>query len=399
MDDRHLLRLVGLAVPVAVWVLGVFPPPRGGLTPTYLATYTGLLLALILVDQTAPRRGDPLWRKLLWLGAELLLCFLVVLTQGTLVRPALVYILPASRALLMFGERPGLALSGAVWLTYGANILRDVWADRLHEFPNYLPFFLGPYALAVLLTLAALRQAAHRRRVEALYEQLSAAHRELQALHARAREAAVAEERNRLAREIHDSVAHYLTVVNVQLEAAEKLGADQPERAAEQVRRARRLTLESLSEVRRSVAALRAATIEQLSLPRALDKLAGEFSESTGIAVRLELDLPRDVRLPPETALALYRTAQEGLTNVQRHARASSVRLVLARQNGHVELSVEDDGVGPTPAASESPEDGGFGLLGLRERIALLGGRVSFGPVGSRHGARLSVSLPAGEAT
>jgi signal transduction histidine kinase len=388
--DRAL-RLAGLALPAAVWVLCVVPPPRGGLTTPYLAALTGLLGALVLVDQTLPRAEAPAWRRLLWLAAELGLAFAVVQLHGTLVRPALVYLLPASRALLLFDGWRGVALSLSAWVVYTVNVaavhaLEHGWADT----PNYYSFFLGPFTLAVVLSWAVLRQAAESRRVRTLYDELRVAHSELQALHAQVRQAAVAEERNRLAREIHDSVAHYLTVVNVQLEAAEKLADDQPERALEHVRRARRLTLESLQEVRRSVAALRAASLEELSLPRALRKLAAEFGESTGIAVEVDLALPDDARVAPEAALALYRAAQEGLTNVQRHARASAVHLRLARQNGSLELVVEDDGLGPPV---EAATEAGFGLVGLRERLDLLGGRLGFGPASPR-GSRLAVAVP-----
>src|SRR5581483_7177390 len=106
-----------------------------------------------------------------------------------------------------------------------------------------------------------------------------------------------------------------------------------------------------------------------------LKKLAGDFAESTGVDVRLDVDIPEDLPLPSDARLALYRAAQEGLTNVQRHARARSARVVLARQNGHVELAVEDDGVGPGAGHGDS----GFGLVGLRERVELLGGQLGFG--------------------
>jgi len=244
----------------------------------------------------------------------------------------------------------------------------------------------------VIPVFASLKQAEARRRVEGLYDDLHAAHEALAALHQQAREAAVAEERNRLAREIHDTLAHYLTVVNVQLEAAEKLAADQPTRSLEAVGRARRLTLECLQEVRRSVGALRAATIEELALPRALRKLTQDLDESTDLDVRLDLGMADDVRLAPETAQALYRVAQEGLTNVQRHARATCAWVCVSPPTDTITLRVEDDGVGPSGPA-QAPGDGGLGLVGLRERVALLGGRLAFGP-GRDGGARLEVTLP-----
>lgn len=395
-DDSRLIRLAGLALPAAVWVMGIASPPRDGLSPAYVATYSSLLAGLVLVDQTAPPRQGSFARRLLWLVAELALSFLVVSAHGSLIRPALIYLLPASRALLMFGERPGLALSLSVWLAYALNVGQYAWPDRLNEYPNYLSFFLALYVVAVALTLSTLRQAEHRLQLQRLYDELKAAHEQLQALHQQARELAVTQERNRLAREIHDSLAHYLTVINVQLEAAEKLVPHQIAMGLEQVRRARRLAVECLQEVRRSVAALRAATLDELSLPRALKKLAAEFSESTRIPVQLEVAVPDDVRLAPETALALYRAAQEGLTNVQRHARATAVHVSLARDNGSLALTVQDDGLGPTEHGEA--ENAGLGLLGLRERVELLGGQISFGR-GDSGGSRLIITLPGDQAS
>jgi signal transduction histidine kinase len=236
-----------------------------------------------------------------------------------------------------------------------------------------------------------LRQAAARKYVQMLYDQHRTAHAELPELHAVTREAAVTQERNRLAREIHDSLAHYLTIVNVQLEAAEKLRDHA--RSREQVLRARRLTLECLQDVRQSVAALRASTLDELSLPRALRKLAEEFASTSGLQVELNLDGADDVAIGPQHTLALFRVAQDGLTNVQRHACAQWVVITLCRTaDGALSLTVEDDGVGPRDV-QRTPNDTSFGLIGLRERVELLGGRLGFDR-GQNSGARLSVVIP-----
>lgn len=391
IDERAVLRLIGLALPVAVFLLGVVGPREGGLTTSYVATYAALLLGLVVVEQAAPAKEATLWRRLLSLGAELGLCFLVVRVQGSLVRPAPIYLLPASRALLMFGDVRGFVLSLSIWVVYAINVGMVLWPSRLNEYPNYLVFMLAPYSLAVVLTAATLRQAAGRRHVQALYDELRSAHEELKELHQQVREAAITQERNRLAREIHDTLAHYLTIVNIQLEAAEKLGTQQLEKALEQVRRARRLTLECLQEVRRSVAALRSATLEEMSLSAAVGKLVTDFRETTGIEVLLDIRLPETLALGSEVAMTLYRVVQEGLTNVHRHAKASMAEVTLAANSDVVELSVVDNGVGsPT---SGNAYDRGFGLLGLRERVQLLDGRFAFGRAPSG-GSRLSVSLP-----
>ena len=389
IDDRRLTRATGIIVPLAVWLLAMVPGPPRGLTPDYVATLTLLLLGVVAVDHLMPleqpRRGA-WWRRAPCLIAQLVLGFAVVQTHGTLIRPALIYLLPASRAVLLYGERTGLLASLAVWVAYGLNVGLYAWPDRLTEFANYFSFFLAPYALAVVLTLGQLRQAAAREHVQALYDELRTTHAELQQLHAVTRDAAVTQERNRLAREIHDSLAHYLTIVNLQLEAAEKL--PDPARAREQVIRARRLTLECLQDVRQSVAALRASTLDELSLPRALRKLADDFAASSGLQIELKLEAVDDRAFGPQHTLALFRAAQEALTNVHRHARAQRVVITLAHVADAVSLTVEDDGIGP-PVANGN----GFGLVGLRERVELLGGRLGF-ERNQHGGARLSVFIP-----
>ncbi|MBV8085482.1 MAG: sensor histidine kinase [Chloroflexi bacterium] len=430
-DETRLLRWASLSLLAAVWLIGLLPVPANfgwGLALGYSAVLAGLMLAELL----SPLAEAPSWLRAAWVGLEVVLAFLAIRVSGGLTRPSLLYLLPASRALLLFGPRAGLGFGLLGWIGFAANTYLYLGHNRLGEVPSYVTFLLAPYVLAVVLTLAVLRQAEDRRQLQALYDELSAAHAELRQLHAQAEEAAVNRERNRLAREIHDSVAHYLTIVNLQLEAVEKLGAGQPERAVAEAKRARRLTVECLQEVRRSVAALRSATLEELSLPGALRKLVTEFRDNTGMDVQLDTSLAEDMAVSPEARLALYRAAQEGLTNVQRHAQASQARVVLSRHNGTAALSVEDDGIGPdtpspSPAAAEAgrvrvytargslnaagesphlaspitmgegharaPAVAGFGLLGLRERVALLGGELDFGP-GAQGGAKLTVTVP-----
>ena len=141
---------------MAVWILGVVTPPPGGWSAGGLALYTLLLLVLGLVDRAAPDERTPVGRRLLWLGLELVLCFAVVRTHGTLIRPAFIYLVPACRALPMFGERRGLLLSLSIWPAYVLNVGLDVWPDRLHEYPNYLLILLVVWAAAVIPVLRQL---------------------------------------------------------------------------------------------------------------------------------------------------------------------------------------------------------------------------------------------------
>lgn len=215
-----------------------------------------------------------------------------------------------------------------------------------------------------------------RARSERLREELAEAHRRLAEYAVQAAELAASRERNRLAREIHDSLGHSLTVVSVQLEAAELVLERDAEDARARIRRARDLAREGLAEVRRSVGALRSSPLDGRPLPAAIESLVAGDGEPA-VACRT-LGEPRE--LPEAAALTLYRGAQEALTNARRHARARRVEVTLDyRQPDAVRLVVADDGVGaPEPGAQESEVSAprGFGLLGLRERAQVVAGRV-----------------------
>src|SRR5258707_6084842 len=151
-------------------------------------------------------------------------------------------------------------------------------------------------------------------------------------------------------------------------------------------RKLKLLTQEGLAEVRRSVAALRASPTESRPLPEALAKLVEQWN-ATGLRARLAVEGARR-QLTPQADLTLYRAAQEALTNVGPHARASRVDLILDyRAPESVLLQVEDDGVG------DSNSGEGFGLLGVRERAQLLGGEVRVHTETGK-GSRLEVELP-----
>lgn len=198
--------------------------------------------------------------------------------------------------------------------------------------------------------------------------QANAARENAVALSAEVENLAVVRERNRLAREIHDSLGHFLTTIHVQLQAAQVIHGVNPTGALEAVGKAQRLAKEALVEVRRSVGAL-SADGSAGSLAERLRTLAA-VTESCGIAV--EFDVRGEARpLDTDAEHALYRAAQESLTNVRKHAAARRAQLILEYVNpARVSLEVLDDGRG-----AERPE-GGFGIAGLRKRMSALGGTV-----------------------
>ena len=232
-----------------------------------------------------------------------------------------------------------------------------------------LAIWISPLLFTVVLSRIVLSQHRARAEMEKLAHQLGDANEQLRSQAAAVEELAKTKERNRIARDIHDGLGHYLTVVHVQLEAAQALLARDPRTAREALLKAQELTREGLAEVRRSVALLRGSG-PQRPLVAAIEKLAGECS-ADGIATALKVSgTPRP--LPEPVEITLYRAAQEALTNVRRHARAAHLFIELAfSQSDGIRLRVEDDGVG---------DDGmgqGFGLIGLRERAESVGGKVA----------------------
>jgi two-component system NarL family sensor kinase len=212
-------------------------------------------------------------------------------------------------------------------------------------------------------------------------------------LFARSVQLGAAEERNRLAREIHDTLAQGLSGIALHLETADALaeaGAES-DRVREAVRQALSLTRANLEEARRSVLDLRAAPLEGRGLAEALTDLAGRQAGEYGLDVRFEA-VGGQRPLPLRVEVGLYRIAQEALTNVARHAGARRATLRLVTTPDEVRLSVEDDGRGFDP--SRVPP-GGYGLVGLRERVKLLGGALELeSETGA--GTRVQVAVPLG---
>jgi signal transduction histidine kinase len=179
-------------------------------------------------------------------------------------------------------------------------------------------------------------------------------------------------ERRRLARELHDETGQALTSILLGLKAAEDAGGS-PE-AKEALASLRELVIETLHDVRRLAVELRPRALDDFGLVPALERLTETFAEQTGIDVRFEHTLAGG-RLPGDIETALYRIVQEALTNVVKHAGARRVSIVLTQRDRAVIAVVEDDGRGFERERDEE-EDDGIGLVGMRERIGLLDGRI-----------------------
>ena len=215
---------------------------------------------------------------------------------------------------------------------------------------------------------------------------------ELQArLLTRAREAGVLAERQRMAREIHDTVAQGLTGIITQLEAVGDAIGDPALRARLLTMRA--LAGDSLNEARRSMQALRPAPLEAAQLPAALNDVAARWSATTGTSAAVSVTGdPQPLHAAVETAL--LRVAQEALANIGKHAHASRVGLTLSYMEDVVVLDVRDDGSGFAPERTDASAEGGFGLIAMRQRVTRIGGAFVL-ETAPGQGTAISATVPA----
>lgn len=206
----------------------------------------------------------------------------------------------------------------------------------------------------------------------------------------REQQSVLLKERNRMAQEIHDTLAQGLTGIVVQLEAAADAAGEDGDEARRRIDLAQRLARESLAEARRSVWALQPRLLENSDLATALRTFLEQFAQNGTVQAKLVV-WGTARQLPPETESNLLRIGQEALANSMNHARATSVRVTLVFEARRVQLLVEDDGVGFDPSAEKSPA--GFGLRSMRERARRIGGRVRIHSRPGR-GTRIQVTAP-----
>jgi signal transduction histidine kinase len=270
-----------------------------------------------------------------------------------------------------------LALREALAWTLACTLLLMLPFAVFVDLPTALVMALvfgGGFIFFGAVTTSFRAEQAARAKSDQLLRELETAHTQLREYAARVEELAVAEERSRIAREIHDSLGHHLTLLSVQLQAAAKLVEREPVRAAGEIAKARAVVADALQAVRQSVSALRATSFQELRASDALARLTQEFHDATGIQINLDLEsAPTLDALPAAHTLTLYRAAQEGLTNAHKHAQATRVDIAIKFSRNRVVLSVTDNGAG----RDDSTSSNGFGLLGLRERVELLAGELS----------------------
>jgi signal transduction histidine kinase len=278
------------------------------------------------------------------------------------------FVLPTHLSAVVAG-----AAIGAVSAAWAANGRAAIAGIVLNDFA-VLAFYV--------LSLFARRLRESSQRAELLL-------RELEQTRAAQAEAATLAERQRLAREMHDVLAHSLSGLVLNLEGAMLLadqgGADA--QVSDAIHRAHRLAKTGLQEARRAIGMLRD---DALPGPRRLADLAAEFQADTGVPCRVTV-AGTESELGTDARLTVYRVAQEALTNIRKHAQASQVEIRLAYETRETRLIIEDFG---RRSERPAPDEGtGYGLTGMRERAELLGGRLTAGPTDG--GFRVELQVPA----
>ena len=288
-----------------------------------------------------------------------------------------------------FGVWPHGAIYSTISLGIALGILRAYGIANDQLIQTAAQFMAGMIFILVFVLLES-RSGQETRRAERLLKDLQAAHIELQAAQQREKELAIAEERMRLARDIHDGLGHHLTVLSIQLQAAEKLVQRNPQAAAEALRVSRSEAQAALEEVRRSVGVMRQTPAESQPLVEMIARLVHDFNDHTGLESRFERS-GDPIELSIFAGQTLFRTVQESLTNIQKHAKG--VRHILVKLEYSVEairLAISDDGQRPD---AHSTNQTGYGLKGLKERVDQLGGEFCCGP-GADNGFRVDVTIP-----
>jgi signal transduction histidine kinase len=289
----------------------------------------------------------------------------------------------------MFGLLPPLAVLPGVTVITALILFYIAEWNPANITPDLGLGFLFQWAAGMavyLFILSIIRTSQSRGRLVA---QLEAAQRELEVARQKDVELATLRERERLARDLHDSLGHALAVMAVQLEAIQRLYKVDPERGAEHVDELKALTRRSMADLRRSLEGLRAPGLNDRSLTEALHTLSIETGQRANLHVECHVP-PEANALSPAISETLWRVAQESLTNIERHAEARHVHVHVTLTPHAVTLTVSDDGHGLSPNAETRP--GHYGLRGMRERVEGLGGTLTLTPTSP--GLRVEAQLP-----
>lgn len=287
----------------------------------------------------------------------------------------------------MFGLLPlKAALLISILLTLFITFTNQGLRENLNN--SYGIWIWVSQVISVLFFMAFINLLIHSNRERGrLINELKHAQKQLEEARQKDAELAALRERERLARDLHDILGHNLAAVSVQLEAIQRLYRVDPVEASQRIDELKKLTRASMEDLRRSLAGLRTPGLSERPLDIAAESLCVEFAQRTGLEVTCRVS-PKIAKLSPVLAEALWRVLQEALTNIEKHAQARKVTVLLEMEGDRVSLEVCDDGRGIVD--SEAASANRYGLRGMRERIEGLGGRLE---ISNQPGACIRATL------
>ncbi|GHO90945.1 hypothetical protein KSF_009930 [Reticulibacter mediterranei] len=392
---RLFLWVVSLLY-LGVLVTGVYYSTVTSVVWWRTIAFIGLMLILLALEQWAqlsPAAQATGYAVIGLLAARIVLIEAVAAVDASGLSRVLYPLVPFA-AYFSLNKRVSYGLALVYMGAFVAKLCLSIpfWYTNKEALSELFMFFMG-LMFAISMANVACEAEANRRRAEQLLSDLAISHQQLKAYAEQAAELATAQERNRLARDIHDGLGHYLVAINILLEKIIAFRQRNPQEAEVAALDARRLTREALQDVRQSVGTLRLSG-EVFSLAAALNNLV-KNAEQERLTISLQMK-GDETGFSKTVLLVLYRAAQEALTNVQKHARARNVSLCVLLQTHEASLSISDDGKGfDTSLLDRLPSDRNerFGIQGIRERLEVVGGalKVESHPA---QGTRLLVSVP-----
>ena len=383
-----LLRLEWLLLGV-VAITEIIVSSAANQVPWRVGNGLGILL-FAAMGLGFPQRSHQKW---LYTALEFVLILLLALVGGVPLFQLLFLVLVLRNCLLLERRNRSIITGGVFFANTLCQTHRLFYRSIPFNFPlnfslrQVFVFWLGSVLIfgLVILFLQLLVDIAMMERQG--QEKLAIAHTRLQHYALQVEELATVQERNRIARDLHDSLGHSLTVFNLHLGAAIRLIHTNPTEAEALLKEIQQLGSRALAEVSQSVAMLRADPLAGQDLAGAIALLVDQFHRTTGVLPNTKITLTQP--LPHQYNLTIYRIVQEGVTNISKHAAATQIDLHLEKTATGIRVELTDNGRGFEPEKNTT----GFGLRGMRERVWALGGTLDL-LTSPGQGCRIIVSLP-----
>lgn len=361
------IQRISVTVLVVIIVLGVFYITLGVYGYAFVAQQSGFSL------------------RLTYFVCQIFLGILIIYLGGEVGFNAMILLPLAGHSVVILPELWRYFVNAVIVVLF-AGVIRLLTGGWDLVWTN-MPIFVAGQLFILVFTQMAVSEEQARHEIQSLVDELEVANRQLRENALQAEDLTISKERNRMAREIHDGLGHHLTALNMQIKAARAVLQTRNEaRAGELLANAEALTQKALVDVRHSVSALRESTVESRSLPE-LIRSALKAGEESGILT--DLIIKGDQRdISPQSTLAIFRAAQECMSNTIKHSHATGAQVLLDYTLlDQLTFSFYDDGVGSNDV------QGGFGLIGMKERVQLLDGDIEI-KTSQENGFSVRIRLP-----